>query len=120
MIMQNPDSGLDLAQLESLAAALERKREQLQTRVLELQAQLLEKDDCSLTDAIDAAGRQEGRHRASGLLEQHSQLIAEVDAALLRLSKGSYGVDADSNEPIGYERLLIVPWARSSGDRGAG
>jgi DnaK suppressor protein len=39
-------------------------------------------------------------------------LLAEVDHALDRLRAGTYGVDEQTGEPIPYERLRAVPWAR--------
>ena len=71
------------------------------------------KDDCSLADSADAASQQEGRLRAAGMLEQHRQIIGEIDAALHRLANGRYGISEASGEPIAYERLKLVPWART-------
>ena len=68
-------------------------------------------------DAADAAGRQEARQRAEGLLDQHRSLIREIDAALVRIDRGGYGIDEVSGEPIGHARLALVPWARTSGAR---
>ena len=43
-------------------------------------------------------------------------MIAEIDAAFYRLENGSYGVSEKTGEPIAYERLLLIPWARSGAD----
>ena len=112
-IRQNADAELSDTQLEELATSLLEKRHELSERVLALEIQLSVKDDCSLADAADAASRQEGRLRAGGMVEQHRQVVGEIDAALRRLASGSYGVSEITGEPISYERLTLVPWART-------
>jgi len=47
------------------------------------------------------------------MVEQHHQTIREIDAALRRLSDGSYGVSETTGEPITYARLMLIPWART-------
>ena len=43
---------------------------------------------------------------------QARQTIDEIDAALERISKGTYGICEYSGEPIPKERLKAIPWAR--------
>jgi DnaK suppressor protein len=68
---------------------------------------------CSFTDAVEAASLREEIARASGIAEQHNQTVAEIDRALRRLEAGRYGVSEISGEPIPYERLVVIPWART-------
>jgi DnaK suppressor protein len=42
--------------------------------------------------------------------------LREITDALLRLDRGVYGIDEDSGEPIGFERLSAAPWARFTQD----
>ncbi|MCC6338387.1 MAG: hypothetical protein KJ056_09680 [Acidimicrobiia bacterium] len=42
--------------------------------------------------------------------------LAEVEAALDRIEKGTYGVDERTGEPISAERLEAVPTARTNID----
>jgi len=107
------DAALSQAQLEELAGRLTEKRRDLTERVVTLEEQIVIKDDCSLADAADAASLQENRLRAQGTIEQHRQLLIEIDAALSRLRNGIYGVSETTGEPIAYERLMLVPWART-------
>ena len=102
--------------MEGLAGRLADKRGELTERVVNLEQQIVIKDDCSLTDVADAASLQENRLRARGMIEQHRQLIKEIDAALSRLGNGIYGVSETTGEPIAYERLMLVPWARTGAD----
>jgi RNA polymerase-binding transcription factor DksA len=110
------DAELSQLQLENLADRLADKRRDLAGRVANLEQQIVIKDDCSLADAADAASLQENRLRARGMVEQHHQTIKEIDAALRRLSGGSYGVSETTGEPITYGRLMLIPWARTGVD----
>ncbi len=107
---------LSQVQLEELARRLADNRHELTERVAKLEEQIVIKDDCSLSDATDAASLQENRLRARGMVEQHQQVINEIDAALRRLENGSYGISETTGEPIAYDRLMLVPWARTGVD----
>jgi len=110
------DADLSQAQLQELAGLLVEKRCELTGRVMNLEQQIVSKDDCSLADAADAASLQENRLRARGMVEQHQQIIKEIDAALRRLDNGSYGISKTTGEPITYGRLMLIPWARTGVD----
>jgi len=110
------DAELEDEQVAELSNLLLEKRRELAARIEELEQQMVTKDDCSHADAADAASAQESRLRARGMVEQHRQAINEMDAACRRLENGSYGVSETTGEPIDYERLLLVPWARVGTD----
>jgi DnaK suppressor protein len=110
------DAELSQSNLDELAARMTEKRGELTERVEHLEQQMVVKDDCSQADAADAASAQENRLRARGMVEQHRQVINEIDAASRRLENGSYGVSEISGEPIDYARLTLVPWARVGAD----
>jgi DnaK suppressor protein len=110
------DAQLSQVQLEELEGRLTDKRRELTERVEHLEQQMVVKDDCSHADAADAASAQENRLRARGMVEQHRQVIKEIDAAFRRLESGSYGVSETTGEPIDLERLMLVPWARVGTD----
>ena len=110
------DAELSQAQLEELASLLADKRRELSERVVDLNEQIVIKDDCALADVADAASLQESRLRARGVAEQHQQTINEIDAALRRLEVGNYGISETSGEPIAYNRLMLIPWARIGAD----
>jgi DnaK suppressor protein len=107
---------LTAAQLCDLAERMTGKRRELVERARQLEQQMATSDDCSLADAADAASAQEDRLRARAMLEQHQQAIGEIDAALRRLEIGTYGVSDTTGEPISYQRLALVPWARTDID----
>ena len=52
------------------------------------------------------------RELDEGLEEGAQNTLEEIDAALLRIDEGSYGVCEVCGEPIGAERLSAIPWAR--------
>lgn len=45
-----------------------------------------------------------------------SEELAQIEAALERLisDPDSYGLDENSHEPIPFERLDVIPWARTT------
>ena len=49
-----------------------------------------------------------------GLVESERRLLREIDEALDRIEKGTYGVCIESGEPIGRPRLEAKPWAKHS------
>jgi len=52
------------------------------------------------------------RDLALTLLRDEQYAIAEVDAALLRIREGAYGICEHSGATIPRERRNLIPWAR--------
>jgi RNA polymerase-binding transcription factor DksA len=48
--------------------------------------------------------------RERRLREADRTELARIDAALERIQHGTYGLDIETGEPIGFARLLAVPW----------
>lgn len=63
-----------------------------------------ESADLSLRDVISELGLKLG--------ERESQMIADIDQALLRMKEGSYGRCVKCNKPIDEKRLEALPTAR--------
>ncbi len=51
-----------------------------------------------------------------GIAESERALLTEVERALDKLRSGTYGISEKTGEPIPYERLAAVPWARGGVD----
>jgi RNA polymerase-binding protein DksA len=51
------------------------------------------------------------RELDDGLGENAEHLLAEIDAALVRISDGTFGICRACGNPIGEERLEAVPYA---------
>jgi DnaK suppressor protein len=47
-----------------------------------------------------------------GLIENETETLREIDAALERIENRTYGVCEATHKPIGKTRLKVVPWAR--------
>ena len=47
-----------------------------------------------------------------GLVESERKMLQEIDEALLRIKKRTYGVCLERGEPIGKARLDAKPWAK--------
>jgi RNA polymerase-binding transcription factor DksA len=47
-----------------------------------------------------------------GLIENETETLREIDAALERLRNGTYGICEATGKPIGKARLKVMPWAR--------
>ena len=112
----HPDADLSTDQLDKLITTLQEKRHELVSALDSLNQELTLKEDCSISDAAEAASLKERGARAAGIAEQHSRTLAEIDRALTKLENGRYGISEVSGEPIAYERLKLVPWARTGTD----
>ena len=115
-IQAHIDAELNHAQLKGLAKRLVAKRRELANMFDTLNQQIVTKDDCSISDAAEAASLQESHSRASSVADHNRQTIVEIDAALERLTNGRYGISEATGKPIAYERLLLIPWARTGAD----
>ena len=51
------------------------------------------------------------RERDLALSAQHREIVADIDAALTRITEGTYGYSTMSGRPIPRERLEAIPWA---------
>ena len=87
------------------------------------QAESLEGEAASLMEDLDPGDVQfddesgEGdsliveRDRDLALSQQARGLVADIDAALIRIETGIYGYSRMSGKPIPKERLRAIPWA---------
>jgi DnaK suppressor protein len=68
------------------------------------------------TEFEEAAQRTTERAYGVAVAERERRLLAEVEDALSRMERGTYGVSDDTGQPIPYERLKAVPWARRAAE----
>lgn len=47
-----------------------------------------------------------------GLIENSEETLREIDAALERIDRRTFGLCEESGHPIGKDRLKVIPWAR--------
>ena len=76
------------------------------------QAAALELSDDGVKDTVDMSLMAVNKELALRLGERESQMIADIDQALLRIQEGSYGVCARCGKLIDERRLEAVPTAR--------
>jgi DnaK suppressor protein len=112
-VRENDDAKLSTAQLRELSDQLVLKRREAVEAVSELNQHIATRQDCSIADAAEAANLREESARAAGIAAQYNQTIADIDRAMERLENGSYGFSEITGEPIAYQRLLLIPWART-------
>jgi DnaK suppressor protein len=71
--------------------------------------------DAEIEDG-DVAERQIEQAAALRLGRFDRALLADVDRALAKLEAGTYGTSEATGEPIPFERLAAIPWARKTFD----
>lgn len=76
------------------------------------QANALELYDDGVKDSVDLSVQDLNKEIALRLGERSSQVVADVDQALLRMKEGNYGICARCGKPIDERRLEVLPTAR--------
>ncbi len=76
------------------------------------QATALELYDDGVKDSVDLSVQDLNKEIALRLGERSSQLVADIDQALLRMKEGNYGICARCSKPIDERRLEALPTAR--------
>jgi RNA polymerase-binding protein DksA len=103
---------------ERFRARLEEERKRVQDAIENIHTE----NPGSLSDETDEMSFQDNhlgdvatatfdREMASTLEENSTHVLAEIDAALARISAGTYGTCERCGNPIGEERLEALPWA---------
>ena len=64
-----------------------------------------------LQDGDDAPQREGERELDMAISDRDTVALGEVSAALARLRDGHYGLCADCEEEIPFDRLKVEPWA---------
>jgi DnaK suppressor protein len=76
------------------------------------QASALDSMDDGVKDSVDMSVQDVSQELALRLGERESQMVADIDQALLRIDEGTYGECAKCGQPIDERRLEAVPTAR--------
>jgi DnaK suppressor protein len=76
------------------------------------QATALEANDDGVKDSVDMSLQDVNREIAFRLGERESQMVADIDQALLRMDEGTYGQCPRCGKPIDERRLEALPTAR--------
>lgn len=92
------------------ARLLKSKREELLNQLRECRQEV--QAERTTEDEGGLASWAQMEHLAFTNLEQGQKTLSEVDAALSRIDRGTYGVCESCEEPIPEARLRALPWAR--------
>jgi DnaK suppressor protein len=105
---------MDAERLEHFRRILTAQLRQRAAQVRDNQAAALEMaaDDDGVKDTVDMSLKDVSQEIAFRLGERESQLVADIDQALLRIDEGSYGICANCGNPIPDARLEALPTAR--------
>lgn len=76
------------------------------------QAAALELSDDGVKDSMDLSVMDVSKELAFRLGDRESQMVADIDQALLRIKEGNYGLCIRCGKPIDERRLEAVPTAR--------
>ncbi len=112
--MAQPHPSLTSEQLMTFENNLKSEHKKVTTRLQELEEQELpqlaraqERND----SYGDDAKRDQIRQRLVELIEAERKRKGEIEAALMRIGNGTYGIDQKTGDPIRMERLVAVPTA---------
>ena len=103
---------MDAEKLEHFRNVLREQLRRHTENVRADQAAALETADDGVKDSVDMSLFDHNQEIALRLGERESQMVADIDQALLRIEEGSYGTCARCGKPIDERRLEAVPTAR--------
>jgi DnaK suppressor protein len=103
---------MDAKRLEHFRSILLEQLEQHTKNVRGNQADALESIDDGVKDSVDMSLLDVNQEISLRLGERESQMVADIDQALLRIEEGSYGVCVNCGKTIDERRLEAVPTAR--------
>jgi len=103
---------MNAEKLEHFRSLLLSQLQPLAEHVRADQAAALELSDDGVKDTVDMSLMDVNKELALRLGERDSQMIADIDQALLRIHEGSYGACARCGKPIDERRLEALPTAR--------
>lgn len=105
---------MDAQKLEHFRSMLTKQLTERTEKVREDQANALEyiAADDGVKDSVDMSLSDHNQELAFRLGERDSQMVADIDQALLRIDEGTYGTCARCGKPIDERRLEAMPTAR--------
>lgn len=103
---------MDAEKLEYFRSRLVADLRQHTEQVRNGQAAALELSDDGVKDTVDMSLMDVSKELALRLGERESQMVADIDQALLRIKEGSYGTCARCGKVIDERRLEALPTAR--------
>ena len=112
-IEENEDAELTREDILRLRDMLIEKRAEV-VRDYERHVREASEDMENLPDEMDIAERQSRHAYLFRLADKEAKLLREIDRALAKVPRGTYGICEGTQEPIGIRRLTSRPWTRYS------
>jgi DnaK suppressor protein len=103
---------MEVAKLEHFKQLLLAELRRHTQNVSDDQAAALDAAGDDAKESADAALKDVTEEISLKLGDQESQMVADIDQALLRIEEGSYGTCARCGRPIDERRLEAMPTAR--------
>jgi DnaK suppressor protein len=103
---------MDQKRLEHFRSILMAQLREHTENVREDQATALDSVDDGVKDSVDMSLQDVNQEITLRMGERESQMIADIDQALMRIDEGSYGVCLRCGKPIDERRLEAMPTAR--------
>lgn len=95
--------------LKKFKAALEKKRDSI-IHAPGKKAHWENMEDTRHGDFVDQASDDNEVHVNLRLLQVDAKLLRAIEAAIVRIENGSYGICTSCEEDISHARLKAVPW----------
>lgn len=92
-------------------------------RLLRFKSDLLNRYQSHFVDFKERTAGGDEVDQSTSLLNENNLLatqkrlrfqLGEIESALMRIEKGSFGICEETEEPIERDRLLAIPWTRLS------
>lgn len=107
-------NGLTEQQWQELQQLLEEKRKELVKSIETMRARDMEFDPDDNLEELDQAAINQLQTVQLRVLDKEVKLLREVDRTLAKFDSEEFGLCEGTEEPIGYPRLKVRPWARYS------
>jgi len=107
-----PASAGEPIDLDAVRERLEAKKAEIMTMYLNDLRSGQESNDSPTEDIVDRANNAYSRELNFSISDAERTLLLQVEEALERIEKGTYGACAHCGSPIPRPRLDAIPWAR--------
>src|SRR5581483_5114327 len=111
-LKRNSKSMMNAAKREHFKRLLLSELQRHAKHISEEQSQALDVANDDAKESSDLALRDVIQELALKLGDRDSQMVADIDQALMRMREGSYGICIRCNQPIDERRLEAMPTAR--------
>ena len=107
------DEELTPDHLRTLRQMLLTKRKEVILNI-EKHVNAVTEDSDALPDEMDIASRQSEQAYYLRIADKEKKLLKQIDGALAKFERGTFGICEGTDEPIGVKRLFLRPWTRYS------